>query len=282
MEFQLLDSRVGRRNNVQVGGQGEKTLIFAHGFGCDQKMWRYVAPAFASRYRVALYDHVGAGGSDLAAYSETKYSSLAGYAEDAVAICEELGVRDCVFVGHSVGAIIGAEAAVLAPDRIGELVMVSPSPCYLNVGEYRGGFEREDLEDLLETLEANYLGWARTMAPIIMGRPDRPEFGEELGESFCRMDPTIAAQFARITFLSDSRSILPKVKARTLVVQCTDDAIAPRAVGEYTAKHLPNSELVYLETRGHFPNLSASEATIAAIQAFLAGVSEEGESAIGT
>ncbi len=237
-------------------------------------MWRHVASAFGSRYRVVLYDHVGAGGSDLTAYSESKYSSLTGYAEDAVEICEELGVRDCVFIGHSVSAMIGAEAAILAPERIGELVMVGPSPCYLNDGDYRGGFEREDLDDLLETLDANYLGWARTMAPVIMGRPDRPDFGEELSENFCRMDPEIAAHFARVTFFSDSRGILPRVKARTLVVQCTDDAIAPQVVGEYTAAHLPNSELIYLKARGHCPNLSAPEETIAVIRAFL----EKGES----
>ena len=269
VKFELFDSRVGRRNHLLIGGQGEKTVIFSHGFGCDQSMWRHVVPAIARRYRVALYDHVGAGGSDLSAYSESKYSSLKGYAENAVEICEELGVRDCVFVGHSVSAMIGAEAAVLAPERIGELVMVGPSPCYLNDGDYRGGFERADLEELLETLEANYLGWARTMAPVIMGRTDRPEFGEELGESFCRMDPVIAAQFARVTFFSDSRGILPRVKARTLVVQCTDDAIAPTAVGEYTAANLPNSELVYLKATGHCPNLSAPEETIAVISAFL-------------
>ena len=277
MEFELLDSRVGRRNNLRVGGLGGKTLLFSHGFGCDQTMWRHVAPAFGSRYRVALYDHVGAGASDLSAYSESKYDSLRGYAQDAVEICEELGVRDCVFIGHSVSAMIGAEAALLAPERIGELVMVGPSPCYLNEGDYRGGFEREDLDELLETLEANYLGWARTMAPVIMGRPDRPEYGEELGESFCRMDPGIAAQFARVTFFSDSRSILSRVKARTLVVQCTEDAIAPLAVGEYTAAQLPNSELVYLKARGHCPTLSAPQETIAVISAFL----EKGKSETG-
>lgn len=232
-------------------------------------MWRHVAPAFLDRYRVVLFDHVGSGNSDKGAYHSERHNSLTGYAMDATEICVELDLHHVTFIGHSVSSMIGEEVAVALPDRVDELVMFGPSPCYLNDGEYRGGFEREDIEELLETLEANYLGWARTMAPYIMGRPDRPEFGGELTESFCKLDPRIAAEFARVTFFSDSRSLLPKIQARTLVVQCSEDAIAPRHVGEYTQAQIPNAELVYLEARGHCPNLSAPEETIAAILHFL-------------
>jgi sigma-B regulation protein RsbQ len=270
VEFSPVEGRVGMRNFVRVGGTGDRTLVFSHGFGCEQAMWRHVAPAFVDKYRVVLFDHVGSGRSDKSSYHPVRYDSLSGYAADAAEICSELDLRNVTFIGHSVSAMIGAEVALAIPDRVDELVMVGPSPCYLNDGDYRGGFERQDIEELLETLEANYLGWARTMAPVIMGRPDRPEFGGELADSFCKLDPEIAAQFARVTFLSDSRALLPRIQARTLVLQCTEDAIAPRHVGEYTQARIPNAELRYLEARGHCPNLSAPEETIAAIRSFLA------------
>jgi sigma-B regulation protein RsbQ len=268
VDSQPLDTPVGRRNNICLAGQGAQTLVFSHGFGCDKTMWRQVAPAFTDRYRVALYDHVGSGNSDLSAYSTEKYSSLTGYADDAAVVCMELGGK-CIFVGHSVSAMIGAEAVVNDPRSISELIMVGPSPCYLNDGDYHGGFERADIDDLLETLEANYLGWARRMAPVIMGRPDSPEYGQELEESFCRMDPEIAARFARVTFLSDSRALLPLVTVPTLVIQCSDDIIAPIEVGQYTKEQLAQGELVCLTARGHCPNLSAPEETVAVIDAFL-------------
>jgi sigma-B regulation protein RsbQ len=269
MEFIPVPSRVGIRNCVRVGGHGPRTLVFSHGFGCEQAMWRHVAPAFLDAYRVVLFDHLGSGHSDKSMYDPERHSTLRGYAEDAIEICLDLDLRQATFIGHSVSAMIGAHVAVTIPDCIDELVMVGPSPCYLNDGDYRGGFERQDIEELLETLEANYLGWARTMAPVIMGRPDRPEFGGELTDTFCKLDPVIAAQFARVTFFGDSRSLLPRIQARTLVLQCTEDAIAPRHIGEYTKSQIPNAELVYLEAKGHCPNLSAPEETMAKIRTFL-------------
>jgi sigma-B regulation protein RsbQ len=244
-------------------------MLFAHGFGCDQNMWRYVAPAFEDEYRIVLFDHVGAGQSDLSAYNKTRYSSLQGYATDVLEICRELDLREVVFVGHSVSSAIGILAAIEEPERFEALVLVGPSPCYINDGDYVGGFTREDIEGLLESLDSNYLGWSSAMAPVIMGNPDRPELGTELTNSFCRTDPEIARQFARVTFLSDNRADLAKVKVRSLVLQCSEDAIAPQCVGEYVHRNLSGSELVFLKATGHCPNLSAPEETITAIKGFL-------------
>jgi sigma-B regulation protein RsbQ len=244
-------------------------MLFAHGFGCDQNMWRYVAPAFEDEYRVVLFDHVGAGRSDLAAYDRRKYSSLNGYATDILELCRELELHDVIFVGHSVSAMMGILAATVEPDRFQRLVLVGPSPRYLNdVGDV-GGFAPEDIDGLLESLESNYLGWSGAMAPTIMGNPDRPELGEELTNSFCRTDPAIAKHFARVTFLSDNRSDLASVDIPTLVLQTREDVIAPIEVGEYVERALPQGELVVLDATGHCPNLSAPEQTIAAIKAFL-------------
>jgi sigma-B regulation protein RsbQ len=245
-------------------------MLFAHGFGCDQNMWRYVWPAFADEYRVVLCDHVGAGGSDVRAYDRERYSSLQGYAEDVLDICHELALSDVVFVGHSVSAMIGMLAAIEEPERFARLVLVGPSPRYVNDDDYVGGFSREDIEGLLESLESNYLGWSSAISPVIMGNKDRPELGEELTNSFCRADPEIAAQFARVTFLSDNRADLARVSTPSLVLQCSEDAIAPQTVGEYVQRHLPDSRLVQLQATGHCPNLSAPEETIAAIRGFLA------------
>jgi len=244
-------------------------MLFAHGFGCDQNMWRHVAPAFADEYRIVLFDHVGAGGSDLSAYEPGRYASLDGYADDVLEICAELGLERVVFVGHSVSAMIGVLAARREPERFERLVLIGPSPRYVDEGDYVGGFSAEDIDGLLESLESNFLGWSGQMAPAIVGNPDRPELGEELTNSFCRTDPEIAKQFARVTFLSDNRADLPAVQTRSLILQCADDAIAPRAVGEYVHARMPHSELVLLEATGHCPNLSAPDETIAAIRAFL-------------
>jgi sigma-B regulation protein RsbQ len=246
-------------------------MLFAHGFGCDQNMWRYVWPAFAGEYRIVLFDHVGAGGSDVGAYDRERYSSLQGYADDVLGICRELALSDVVFVGHSVSAMIGVLAAIREPQRFARLVLIAPSPRYIDDIGYRGGFTREDIEGLLESLETNYLGWSSTMAPVIMGNADRPELGEELTNSFCRADPEIAAQFARVTFLSDNRTDLARVSTPSLVLQCSEDAIAPREVGDYVQRHLPGSRLVELQATGHCPNLSAPEQTIAAMREFLGG-----------
>ena len=258
------------RNNVWVAGRPDgQTMLFAHGFGCDQNMWRWVAPAFEDTYRVVLFDHVGAGGSDLGAYDRERYASLDGYAEDVLGICRELDARDVIFVGHSVAAMIGVIAARREPDRFARLVLVGPSPRYIDDDGYVGGFSAEDIEGLLESLESNYLGWSGAMAPAILGRPDLPELKAELTNSFCRTDPQIARDFARVTFLSDNRADLGEVRTPTLVLQCSDDIIAPDAVGEYVQRTMPNSELVRLRATGHCPNLSAPEETVAAIKAFL-------------
>lgn len=258
------------RNNVNVIGRDDApVLLMAHGFGCDQNMWRLVVPVLAERYRVVLFDYVGSGGSDLAAWNEERYSSLQGYAADVVDVCRELDLRQAVFVGHSVSAMVGVLAAQAAPERIGALVMVTPSPCYIDDEGYRGGFSTEDIEELLGSLEANYLGWSSAMAPVIMGNPDRPELGRELTNSFCATDPDIARVFARTTFLTDSREDLKGVSVPTLVLECEQDAIAPREVGAYVHKSIPASRLVTLAATGHCPQLSAPEATSQAMVDFL-------------
>jgi len=259
-----------QRNNVTVHGVPDgPPMVFAHGFGCDQNMWRFVWPAFADRYRIVLFDHVGAGGSDASAYDRQRYDSLRGYAGDVLEICDELELRDVVLVGHSVSAMIAVLAAAARPELFARLVLVSPSARYLDDEGYVGGFTREDIDGLLESMESNYLGWSSAMAPVIMGNDDRPELGEELTNSFCRADPEIAAHFARTTFLSDNRADLAHVRTPALVLQCTDDAIAPQAVGEYVHAQLPDSDYALLDATGHCPNLSAPEATVAAMERFL-------------
>jgi sigma-B regulation protein RsbQ len=260
------------RNNVTLAGSlTGRPIVFAHGFGCDQNMWRYVAPAFEDRYRTVVFDHVGAGGSDLTAYDPERYASLDGYAADVIEICEALDLTDVVFVGHSVSAMVGVLAAVAAPERFGALVLIGPSPRYIDDGDYAGGFTEADITDLLASLDSNYLGWSSAMAPVIMGNPDRPELGAELTASFCRTDPEIQKRFARVTFMSDNRADLAKVEVPALILQCSDDVIAPDAVGQYVHRNLRGSQLVRLQASGHCPNLSAPEETIAAISSFLDG-----------
>jgi sigma-B regulation protein RsbQ len=244
-------------------------MVFAHGFGCDQNMWRLVAPAFEQDFRTLLFDQVGAGGSDLSAYDRERYGTRAGYAADLVAIGAEYDLRDAVFVGHSVSAMIGVLASIAAPTLFADLVLVSPSPRYIDDGAYRGGFSASDIDELLVSLADNHLGWSAMMAPVIMANPDRPELGEELTNSFCRTDPAIAHDFARVTFTSDNRDDLAKVAARTLVLQCREDAIAPVAVGEYVHDHIAGSTMVMLNATGHCPNLSAPDDVVAAIRAFV-------------
>ncbi len=258
------------RHNVHVSGREDgRPMLFAHGFGCDQNMWRHVAPAFADEYRVVLFDHVGSGGADPAAWDAERYSSLHAYADDVLEICRALALEDVVFVGHSVSAMIGVLAAGREPDRFAKLVLVGPSPRYIDEQGYVGGFSREDIDELLESLESNYLGWSSAMAPVIVGNPDRPELGEELTNSFCRTDPEIARHFARVTFLSDNRADLPGVCVPTLVLQCSQDVIAPDTVGRYVCEQVPGSTFTQLAATGHCPHLSAPEETTAAIRAFL-------------
>jgi sigma-B regulation protein RsbQ len=245
-------------------------MVFAHGFGCDQGMWRYVAPAFEASHRVVLFDHVGAGASDLSAYDPSRYGRLEGYAADVVEIIEALDVPPVVFVGHSVSAVIGLLAAVERPELFDRLILVGPSPRYIDDEGYRGGFGRDEIDELLETMDGNYLGWSQHIAPIIMGAPDRPELGQELTTSFCRADPAIARHFARTTFLSDNRADLARVSTPCLVVQCRQDVIAPVEVGRFVHEHLQGSELVLLDATGHCPNLSAPGELIAAMTRYLA------------
>lgn len=258
-----------QRNNVKVSGSGPATMFFAHGYGCDQNMWRLLQPNYAKRFRTVAFDLVGSGASDLSAYKPTKYASLQGYADDIVEIVEEFGEGPAIFVGHSVSSMIGLLADLKAPGKFVAQIMVGPSPCYLNDGDYRGGFERADIESLLGTLESNYLGWASSMAPAIMGTPERPGLSEELTNSFCRTDPEVAKQFARVTFLSDHRADLPKLKTPTLILQCSEDIIAPLSVGEYMHCILPDSELKIIENVGHCPHLSAPGSSANAINEFL-------------
>jgi sigma-B regulation protein RsbQ len=261
---------IQKRNNVQIQGGGSTTMIFAHGFGCDQNMWRFMAPRFAEKYRVVTFDLVGSGASDLAAYDASKYASLDGYADDLLEIAGNFAKGPILFVGHSVSGMVGMLADLKAPGTFAAHLMIGPSPCYVNDGDYIGGFERDDIDSLLDALESNYLGWASSMAPAIMGVRERPEFGEELTASFCRTDPEIAKQFARATFLSDNRKELPRLKTPTLIVQSSEDLIAPVVVGEYMHKALSDSMLRIVANTGHCPHLSAPGPTCDAIEEFLA------------
>lgn len=245
-------------------------MFFAHGFGCDQNMWRLLAPAYAERYRIVLFDLVGSGRSDLSAYDFKKYDSLQGYADDVTELVREFAQGPAIFVGHSVSAMIGMLANLKEPSRFAAQIMIGPSPCYINDGDYVGGFTRKDIESLLETLDSNYLGWSSNMAPAIMGAPNQPELAVELTNSFCRTDPEIAKQFARVTFLSDLRAELPRLQVPTLIVQCDDDLIAPVSVGEYMHRVLPRATLSIVQNVGHCPHLSAPSASTRAIDAFLA------------
>ena len=258
-------------HNVNVSGNAlGRPMVFAHGFGCDQNMWGLVAPAFEDDYRVVLFDLAGVGRADPASYDRERHSTLGGYAQDVVTICRELGLTDVVYVGHSVSAMIGVLAHNLAPDVFGTLVLIGPSPRYIDDEDYRGGFSRTDIEELLDSLESNYLGWSASIAPAIMGNPERPELGQTLTDSFCRADPDIARRFAAVTFRSDNRADLPQVDVPTLVMQCSSDIIAPVEVGEYVRDAIPAATLVQMQATGHCPNLSAPEETIAVIREFLA------------
>ena len=258
------------QNNVRIAGvEGGPTIMLAHGFGCDQNLWRLVEARLASTFRLILFDHVGCGASDPSAWNPKRYETLQGYADDILGIVDELDVRDVTFVGHSVAAMMGVLAVSTDPSRFAKLVLLTPSPCYLDQGDYRGGFSRTDIDELLDSLESNYLGWSRSMAPVIMGTPDQPELADELTDSFCRTDPACARVFARTTFLSDNRADLARVALPTLVIECAQDTLAPREVGAYVQQRIDGSELVTLDAIGHCPQLSAPDMTAQAIAEFV-------------
>ncbi len=264
-----LETTLARRHNVQVFGEGKIDMVFAHGYGCDQNMWRLLTPSFRDQYRVIVYDLVGAGMSDLTAYDFTKYDSLRGHAEDLLEIVEHMARGPVILVGHSVSAMIGLLATLAHPERFRSQIMIGPSPSYINDGDYVAGFTRADIDGLLDTIDSNYLGWASAMAPKIMGAPSQPELGVELTNSFCRTDPAIAKHFARVTFTSDNRADLPRSTVPALILQCSDDIIAPRTVGTYLSEKLPGSTLRIIENIGHCPHLSAPESIADAMRDFL-------------
>lgn len=260
------------RNNVRVLGNPEGPVImFAHGFGCDQGMWQRVLPRFTPDYRVVLFDHVGAGNSDPEAYQSAKYSSLEGYTADVQEIMAELDLHDVTFVGHSVGGMMGVAAAAADPARFRNLVFLASSPSYMDYPEdgYVGGTSQEDIRELLISLDSNYMVWAAAMAPVIMGNPGSPQLHTELEGSFCRINPTVAREFAKVAFLSDVRHLLKDVSVPTLVMQCTDDLLAPVHVGEYTRDHIPQAALSVLKATGHLPHVSAPEETANTILGYL-------------
>lgn len=259
-----------QRNNVKVSGNGSQPMMFAHGFGCDQNMWRFVAPEFENDHKVILFDYVGSGRSDLSQYQPDKYADLLGYSRDVIEICDALGLREIIFVGHSVSSVIGMLASIARPELFKQLIMVGPSPRYVNdPPDYVGGFERADIEGLLDLMDKNYIGWANFLAPTIMKNEDRPELAVELEESFCSTDPKIARRFAEVTFLADNRDDLKKVSVPSLIMQCSDDAVAPLEVGDYLHRNLPNSTLRVLAATGHCPHMSHPEETIATIREYL-------------
>jgi len=260
------------KNNITTFGEGKTVVLFVHGYGCNQKMWRFVTPAFEKDYKVVLIDLVGYGDSDTAAYDTQKYSSLKGYAADIVELCNELNYQNIIFVGHSVSSMIGLHVDLMAPGLIDKLVMIGPSPCYINQQDYVGGFSKEDINELINTVNSNYLGWSSAITPVIMGNPEKPELTEELKNSFCKTDPAIAQQFAKVTFMGDERKHLSKCHTNTLIIQCKSDVIAPVVVGEFVHNNMPNSTLKILDAAGHCPHMSEPEKTIKAIQDFIVPV----------
>jgi sigma-B regulation protein RsbQ len=262
-------STIIAKHNIKILGKGTQPILFAHGYGCDQNMWRFVYPAFEETHKIILFDHVGAGNSDHSQYSKDKYETLEGYAEDILEICKELDLKNVILVGHSVSSMIAVLAEIAEPSRFAHLVLVCPSPRFINAEGYVGGFEKEDINELMEALDSNYLGWSANIAPVIMGNNDKPELGEELTNSFCRTNPEIAKHFAKVTFLSDHRKELSKVQTPSLILQCSEDVLAPREVGEYVNREIKDSNLEILDATGHCPNLSAPEETVEAIQNYL-------------
>jgi sigma-B regulation protein RsbQ len=258
------------RNNVRVFGKGTQPILFAHGFGCDQNMWRFITPAFEEDYKIVLFDYVGSGKSELDAYDPKRYGSLDGYAADVLDICAALDLANVIYVGHSVSSVVGILAHIREPDRFERLILIGPSPCYINdPPDYVGGFERSDITALLEVMEKNYMGWANYLAPVVMKNAEQPELTRELEASFCSTDPEIARRFAEATFFSDNRSDLPKVKIPALIMQCSEDSIAPLEVGDYLQRTLAQSTLRVMKATGHCPHMSHPDETIQIIKEYL-------------
>ncbi len=261
-----------KRNNVTIHGEGKQVMLMAHGFGCDQNMWRFITPAFSSKYKIVLFDHVGCGKSDISAYDYKKYASLEGYADDIVEICESLNLKNVILIGHSVASMMGLLAANKAPHLFDALIMVGPSPRYINDETYYGGFDEADINELMESLDSNYLGWSSAITPVIMGNADKPELSKELANSFCQSDPEIAKQFANVTFYGDNRKDLLKLTTRTLILQCASNVITPEAVGKYVNEHTQNSTILFMEATGHCPHMSAPKETVELMTKFLANI----------
>ena len=261
---------LAQQHAISIRGRGETPMIFLHGYGCDQNMWRLMTPYFEPSHKVVLYDQIGAGKSDVSAYDKAKYASLEGYADDLIAICQVLALGPVVVVAHSVGCTIALLAARRRPELFDRLALVGPSPCYVNEGDYVGGFARNELDEMLEFLQINHAGWSARMAPVIMGHPERPELAAELEASFCRIDPTIAHEFAKATFLSAHRAELADVTTPTLILQSDEDVVAPVTVGSYMHAVMPDSALVVLRSPGHCPHISAADRVAAAILHYLA------------
>jgi len=257
------------RNNVKIIGNGEQTIVFAHGLGCDQQMWDHLAKALEAQYRLALFDHVGSGRSLLAAYDSNKYSTLQGYASDLIEVIEAVQCKQVIYVGHSVSSMIGLLAAIEKPKLFEKIVMIGPSPCYLNDGDYQGGFEESDILELLDMMEMNFTGWASYMAPLVIDYSEQPNLKAELEEVFASANPRVAREFAEVTFFSDYRHKLHELKTSTLILQCSDDSIVPIEVGRYLHNQLPNSELVIMGAKGHYPHMSQPKETLQVIEAFL-------------
>lgn len=261
--------RVLTRHSVRVIGEGKPPMLLCNGFGCTQHIWHYLTTALAVQHQVIVFDYVGSGESDVNAYSPQKYATLASYAQDVVEICQALDLREAILVGHSVGATIAMLAAIQAPQHFAKVVLLAPSPCYINEPGYYGGFERADLLQVLAAMKEDYQGWTTAFADLLMGPTSTASLGQELANFFCETDSTIARQFAQVTFLSDNRADVGQLRLPTLVVQCTDDVAGPPEVGAYFLQHLPQGKLTTLSTAGHCPHLSAPLETLAAIRAFV-------------
>ena|SRR5688500_9876448 len=264
-----MSKAISEIHNIHITGNGTQPMLFAHGFGCDQTIWRYVTEAFEDKYKVILFDYIGSGKSDITYYNKERHSALQGYADDVLTICKDLQLQDVIFIGHSVSCMIGMLAAIRQPELFSQLIMISPSPCYINDGDYKGGFERKQVDELFETMEHNLIEWASFLGPAIMGNPDKPELGEEMKERFCQGDAEITKKFARVSFFSDSRDQLKLLKIPSLIMQCREDVLVPTVIGHYMQDQMQQSTLLHLQATGHCPHLSAPNETINVIRNYL-------------